>query len=243
MSSETLLDFAGAAWLFFCWLGYTEFARRRAKTHNCLSSVLHVYRKRWMLAMLTRENRIGDAALIASLERNTSFLASTSMFIIAGLITIIASADQVYMALLRLPIANNSMNVLQLQLKIVLLLAVYVYAFFTLTWALRQFGFASVLLGAAPMHDDFKTPPEDKTQYAINLARVIDRAGHSYNYGLRAYYFSLSVLPWFLNSWLFMATVASVVLVLYRREFHSRTLHVMAADASRSMLENEVKQL
>ena len=232
MSAENLINIGAALWFFFCWFGYTEFSRRKAKTTDCLSSVLHTYRMNWMLAMLTRENRIGDAALIASLERNASFLASASMFIIAGLLTIIASIDQVYATLARLQFTNSSVTVLQLQLKIMLLLTIYVYAFFTLTWALRQFGFCAVVLGAAPMPDDHLISHEDKVNYAIRAAKIIGRAGHSYNYGLRAYYFSLSVLPWFFNTWLFMATVALVVGVLYRREFFSRTLGVLSGGAA-----------
>ena len=141
MSTEDIINIGAAIWLFLCWFGYSEFSRRKARTTECLSSVLHSYRTNWMLAMLARENRIGDAALIASLERNASFLASASMFIIAGLVTIMASIDQVYATLARLQFTDASTTVLELQLKIMLLLTIYVYAFFTLTWALRQFGF------------------------------------------------------------------------------------------------------
>lgn len=230
MNSDTHIVVAATLWFFLCWMGYSAFARRQAKRRDCLASVLHGYRVKWMLAMLTRENRIGDAALIASLERNASFLASASMFIIAGLLTVMASVEQVYVILVRLPISNDSLTVFQLQLKLSLLLVIYVYAFFTLTWALRQFGFAAVMLGAAPMHDDHETPWEDKRRFAIKAAKVIGRAGHSYNYGLRAYYFSLAVLPWLISTWLFVISVAVVVLVLYRREFHSRTLRVLLRD-------------
>ena len=35
------------------------------------------------------------------------------------------------------------------------------------------------------------------------------------------------MLAWFINPWLFMLTTTGVVLVLYRREFHSKVLQVM----------------
>lgn len=232
MTTETLVNLAAALWLFCCWFGYARFVRHKARHTECLASVLHAYRIKWMLTMLTRENRIGDAALVASLERNASFLASAAMFIIAGLLTIMASVEQVYVTLARLPFTNESLTAIQLQLKMTLLLVIYVYAFFTLTWALRQFGFCAVLLGAAPMHDDDVTPREQKERYAINTAKVIDSAGHSYNAGLRAYYFSLSVLPWFFDTRLFCISVALVVVVLYCREFHSRTLRVLTREAN-----------
>lgn len=226
MTPHDYLNIGAAFWLLICWAGYARFARKRARTDHCLASVLHVYRKNWMIEMLSRENRIADTALIASLERNVSFLASTSILIIAGFVTIMASIDKVYITITALPFANESMSAHQLQLKIILLLVIYVYAFFTLTWAMRQYGFCSILLGAAPAHDA-DISEDERRRYAVSTAKIIDQAGHSYNYGLRAYYFSLAILPWFFNTYFFIAAVGAVVFVLYRREFHSTTLNAL----------------
>lgn len=229
MTTNDWLNISAALWLFIAWAGYARFARRRARTDHCLASVLHIYRKSWMIEMLGRDNRIADTALVASLERNVSFLASTSILIIAGLITIMASIDKVYLTISALPFANESMTPKHLQLKIILLLMIYVYAFFTLTWAMRQYGFCAILFGAAPAkYADIAE--SERHQYAVSTAKIIDQAGHSYNYGLRAYYFSLAVLPWFFNTLLFIAAVALVVGVLYRREFHSTTLRALVRD-------------
>jgi len=228
LSLQTLINLGAGLWFFACWIGYTHFARHKARKDRSLSSVLQMHRQRWMQIMLSRENRMTDAALIASLERNATFLASTSMFIIAGLITITASIDQVYHTIAAVPFTNASMTPLQLQLKVILLLFNFVYAFLSLTWSMRQYGFCSILLGAAPLHNEQLLTAEDRTHYANNMAQVIDNAGLSYNYGLRAFYFSLSILPWFFNTWLFIASVTLVVIILYRREFHSGTLHTLA---------------
>ena len=61
------------------------------------------------------------------------------------------------------------------------------------------------------------------------LAKVLDRAAHSYNYGIRAYYFAMAALAWFINDWVFMAACAVIILVLYRREFKSSSLNAMVA--------------
>ena len=52
-------------------------------------------------------------------------------------------------------------------------------------------------------------------------------AANQFNFGLRAYYFGMAMLGWFIHPWLFMLVTAGVVLVLYRREFHSDVLKVM----------------
>ena len=59
------------------------------------------------------------------------------------------------------------------------------------------------------------------------MARVLSMAGNEFNLGLRSYYFALGTLTWFINPLLFILTVAGVVVVLYRREFHSDVLHIM----------------
>lgn len=220
-------DILATAWLFLCWIGYSVFARRRAKKAYCLSSVLHQYRKQWILRLLRRENRIGDVAIIANLERNASFLASTSILVIAGLVTAVASTDKIHSLLQDLPFSKSGLSLLQLQFKIILLLFVHVYAFFTFTWSMRQYGFCVILLGSAPMHDEEISMTESGKNFAFNFAKVIDQAGHSYNYGLRAYYYSLAILIWLFNVWLYVFAVAFVVIILYAREFHSKTLRTM----------------
>ncbi|HAT52397.1 MAG TPA: DUF599 domain-containing protein, partial [Betaproteobacteria bacterium] len=42
-----------------------------------------------------------------------------------------------------------------------------------------------------------------------------------------AYYFGLSVLPWFLNAWLFIVSTIVVIGILYHREFKSDALKAM----------------
>ena len=223
------IQLLGVAWLLIAWVGYSTFAKQRAKKVFCIASVLHCYRKNWMRSMLKRNNRISDAALLSNLERNASFLASTSMLVIAGVFTLLASADKVLQMVLTIPGVPAGTSTLQLQFKILLLLLIHVYAFFTFTWSMRQYGFCAVLLGAAPIETDPQAVGEDAENYILHVATVIDEAGISYNHGLRAFYFSLAVLAWLLNDILFLIAVAGVVFILYQREFHSSTLRAMIA--------------
>lgn len=223
------LDVFATAWLLLCWWGYARFARKKARATYCIASVLHAYRKQWMAAMLKRDNRIADASLLGNLERNASFLASTAILVIAGLVTILASVENVHAMLVKVPLAQPELSLEQLQFKVVVLLLIYVYAFFTFTWAMRQYGFCAVLVGAAPYSDEPEAQGRLGETFVRHSAQVIDQAGNTYNYGLRAYYFSLAVLAWLVNTWVFVLVVALVVAVLYAREFHSRTLRSLIA--------------
>lgn len=209
---------------FLVWVGYTLFTKRMAKRTHCLASILDVHRVWWMERMLLRDNRIADATLISNLERNVNFFASTTMIIIAAILTALTSNFE--LAFFSQYMGENSS-----QYKLILMLAIMVYAFFTFTWSLRQYGFGSVLLGGAPMPEQSEFNARQLKEYAHATAKVLDQAGHSFNYGLRAYYFSMAVIAWFVHPILFVLATSMVVAVLYHREFKSKSLRLMVMDA------------
>ena len=104
---------------------------------------------------------------------------------------------------------------------------IFVYAFFTFSWCMRQYNFAAVLVGSAPMVGERHVTEQERKAFAERTARVISMAANQFNFGLRAYYFGMATLAWFINPWFFMLVTAGVVVVLYRREFHSDVLEVM----------------
>ena len=92
---------------------------------------------------------------------------------------------------------------------------------------MRQYNFCAIMIGGAPMPEDEGVTEAARQRFAAQAARLIDLAANQFNYGLRAYYFSLAVLAWFIHPILFMIAVVLVVFVLFRREFHSKTLHAL----------------
>ena len=102
-----------------------------------------------------------------------------------------------------------------------ILIIVYVYAFFKFTWSAWQHNVLSMLVGAMP------TPDGDahvRSSYAEAAAHVAALAGESYNNGIRAYYFSIPLMAWFIDPMLFLTATLAITIVLYRREFHSPIL-------------------
>lgn len=218
------VDLVALAWFLVVWIGYTVFAKRRARVVSCLSFELRRKRTAWMQQMLLRDNRMADVALLSTLERNVSFFASSSMLILAGLLTAIASSDKLAVVLMQVFPWLDHIDGL-LQFKLLVLAVIYIFTFFQFTWSLRQYGFSGVLVGAAP--DGRQLSTADIEQYANKAAKVIDQAAHSFNYGLRAIYFSLATLAWFISAWLFIVTTVVVMLVMKHREFHSKALKAL----------------
>ncbi|EPJ49231.1 MAG: hypothetical protein OFPII_02110 [Osedax symbiont Rs1] len=214
-------DLIALIWFLCCYKGYLYYAKFKSHSTPCLANVLHKYRYEWMLHMLEREVRIADETTIANLERNVSFFASTTILIIAGLITLLGSSDVVIKVLSNLPVVSTAVN--SWSIKIMLLIVIFLYAFFKFTWSLRQYGFLSVMVGSAPTPAD-NCAPDAKAFHAERIALMCSKAAGNFNLGLRTYYFSVSVLAWFISPGLFMVSAAFVTFILYRREFRSETL-------------------
>lgn len=216
-----LLDYIAFICLILCWLGYTVFARKKAKTTNCIARCLHQHRIHWMYEAITKDIRVSEASLIANLERNIAFFASTTLLVLAGVLTLFAQTSQLQYVLFSIPYAAAA-SITSIQIKLGVLALIFIMSFFKFTWAMRQYGFLNVMVGAAPV--DKSGLNENLHAYARQMATVHDQAAHSYNYGLRSYYFSISVMCWFFHPLLFIFASLAVVYTLYYREFRSRAV-------------------
>jgi uncharacterized membrane protein len=187
-------------------------------------SRIHELRQLWMRRMLARDNRIGDMQVVMILAQSNAFFASTALLIIGGCLAILGARDQAMTVLNEIPgVAATPLFVWEM--KVLLLVVVFVFAFFKLTWSLRQFNYVAILIGAAPPPGEAESP--DGLRYADTAAAVASHAAEHFNNALRTYYFGLAALSWFLQPYVFMALTALVVLVVYRREFQSQTLVIV----------------
>lgn len=213
-------DVAAFAWFIVCWLGFHYYADFSRKNVHSLVGVAHSRYKIWMDYMLAREERLIDARVLESLLVSVRFFASTSMLILAGLVTMLGYSEQGSTMLASLPFIQES-SIIGWEGKTVLLIVIFIYSFFKCTWSIRQYSYAIVLIGSAPQKEN-STP-----DYAENCAKLISNAASHFNMAIRGYYFSLSVLGWFIDPIVFLISTVWVILVLYRREFHSRALDIL----------------
>ncbi len=221
-----LTNLLAALWFIVCWGGYTRYAIWKGRDTACLASVMHLYREDWMRRMLLRDNRIADASVIGNLERNASFFASSTLIILAGILTVLGASDRALSLLADLPLVQQTSQSMS-EIKLLCLAIVFVYAFFTFSWCMRQYNFAAVLVGSAPMIGERQVSEQERKAFATRAARVISLEANQFNFGLRSYYFGMALLSWFVSPWAFVAMSTGVVLILYRREFHSDVLDVM----------------
>lgn len=207
------------AWYSITWLSGYYFKKNKSSLYTLSKGV----RTQWMLNLLERENRISDVSLLGHLMRSVSFFASTSLLILASLITVFGIVDDAIMVVSDIPGAVQVSSTFW-ELKLLLMVVIYIFIFFKLAWSIRQYNTTVIMVGAAP--DKFATEKE-LYHYANNLGIVINRASRHYIDGMRGFEFSLAAIAWFLHPYLFIISTLIISLVSYRREFASRTMKAM----------------
>jgi len=223
-----LNDIIAVAWLLLCWIGYTQYSERKAGSGN-LIGVMARHRERWMVEMLSRENRIVDIQIINSALNNATFFGSTTILIMAGLFAILGTLEDVIAVVRDIPFAVKTSRALW-EAKVIVMMLIFVHGFFKFAWAMRQFNYCALIVGAAPMTTD---PADEDLAYARGGARVASLAAKHFNHGMRSYYFGMATLSWFVHPLAVVPSVLLVVLVLYRREFRSRTLQALSFGAAK----------
>lgn len=221
-----LADWLGLAAFFAGWVGYIGFARRRAQRRPSILGATNRIRVQWMLQTTRREARILDGAVAQSMAAGPSFFASTTIFIIGGLVAALGASDKAAELVLELPFTART-TALVFDLKLLVLCGIFVHAFFRFTWSMRQYTFGSLLIGATPAVDHFEGREAERQHCARRAAQVMGLAAEAFNDGLRAVYLSFAAVLWFVSPLGLVLGTAGVIWVLYRREFHSEVLAVL----------------
>ncbi|MBP7334630.1 DUF599 domain-containing protein [Niveispirillum sp.] len=228
-TSLTLLDGAAFVWFVLLWWGYGWLTDRRQGAPTSLNQHMLRIRIRWMTNMLYRDNRVMDSMLMGHLIHSVSFFASTTVLVLAGLLGILASSESSYKVVMELGFTQPTAKPV-FEAKLLLLLAIFVYSFFSFTWAVRQFNYTIALIGGAPLD-----PGEEALTTAKAAAKMMTLAITSFNRGLRGYYYAFASLGWMIHPYAFAALVTLVTYVLWRRQFRSAAFDAVARYSAHGM--------
>jgi uncharacterized membrane protein len=216
-------EWLALAFFVVCWFGYARYSRKHDMDDGSLFSATNKMRLNWMREMMGRENRSVDSIIVGNLTRSFTFFASTSIFIIAALFSMLGYRERVNEVLSGIPFAQLSDGMFW-QMKTFLLIFIFVYAFFKFTWSMRQYNYVNMFIGAAP---DYRVRKDEHEELAQRGAKLTINAARHFNNGLRAYYFGLAALAWVIHPYLFVIATAWVVRVTHRREFRSTTMKIL----------------
>ena len=224
MISFSLIDYIALAWFGFCWIGYLIYADYSPMHKKSISYLMNGQRQRWMRNMIGRELRMIDTTIQSNLISGVAFFASTSILLVGGLLAALGATEQAVEVLKDLPLAQHISHEVW-EAKVLLLLIIFIYAFFKFAWCHRLFQYCAILLGAAPLEQNELS--DQGREFVKQAARMHGLSGLHFLRGLRAYFFALAGLAWFINAWLFIVATTWVTVVLYRREFRSRSYDIL----------------
>lgn len=224
MDQFEIFDLIAIIYFGLIWLGYARFAEWKRNNSKCLNQLMEQYRYVWFKTLLKREQRMIDTGVMTGLQNGTGFFASCALFAIGGTISMLTSPESLRQIVSSMPYADPG-SAMMWTLKIIGLTLIFVYAFFKLAWAYRLFNYSAIMIGASPVRDERDTEAaKDITDKGARLNIV---ASHHFNRGMRAFFFALGYLGWFIHPFIFMAATTFVALVLYKRIFASDALKAL----------------
>ncbi|HEX2017863.1 MAG TPA: DUF599 family protein [Aurantimonas sp.] len=220
MPAIGVADGVSLAIFLVVWLGYSWTGDHGPLAEKGLSSAMNVQRRRWMETMSRRDLRMIDTAIMAGLQQGTAFFASACIFAIGGCFALLGSAERIATISADLPFYGGLDRAL-VELKLLGLVLIFAYAFFKFGWAYRLFNYCSILIGAVPMPSDSCADPAVRERAIVRATALNQIAGRNFNTGLRAIFFAIAYLGWFLGPYALVVSTVVVVAIIANRQYRS----------------------
>ena len=206
-----------------CWFGYNYGVPLLERSRPSLSVIMSMQRRRWVANAVKRESPL-DAILSGNLMGSISFLASTSVLLVLAIFTAFGNLTALMDTLATVGLKPDY-SAADVQIHLFSMLAIFVMSFFSFTLALRQFNHFCILLGAIA-HEG-----RVSTEEVEGIAQLNTMAARNFNNGIRAYYFAVPSVFWFVSDWVAIAVSVVTVGFLIHREFFS-SAHRLAASVA-----------
>ncbi len=184
-----------------------------------VQAVNRIARTAWVENVM-REGK--DILAVQTLRNSTmaaTFLASTAVFMIIGVLTLSGQSDKLDATWHALNLFGAKHPELWM-LKLICLLLDLFFAFFSFAMSIRVFNHVGYMINV-PLAMNHKSITPD------HVAIHLNRAGHFYSMGMRAYYFVVPLLFWLFGPHLMLVATIGLVFVLYRLD---RAPKVLADD-------------
>ncbi|MDZ5695756.1 DUF599 domain-containing protein [Chelativorans sp. M5D2P16] len=214
------MTLAGSLFPLLCWVFYNMLASRIEVVRPSLSVIMSAQRRRWVHNAVRRDTPL-DAILSGNLMSAVSFFASTTVLIILALFAVYGQISSVVEAV-NIIQPRQEISKVDVEIHLALILVIFVLAFLSFTLSLRQFNHFCIMLGAAD-HSEKQDPDEIYVMAALNTL-----GARNFNQGIRAYYFALGMLAWFISPIAAIAVTVLIFAVILYREFYSSARNLVA---------------
>jgi len=203
-------------------VAYHIFLRYKIR-HNptyTVQAVNKIARTAWVETIMQNDK---NAVLAVQTLRNSTmaatFLASTSVFMIIGVLTLSGQGDKLDATWHALNMLG-AINPMLWMTKLILLLLDLFVAFFSFSMAIRVFNHVGYMINVPLSLNHKMITPE-------HVATHLNRAGRFHSMGMRAYYFLVPLVFWLFGPHFMLVATVGLILVLYRID---RAPKIMALD-------------
>lgn len=226
----TVADYAAMTLFILLWVSYSWITgSRRILSRTSLTKAMADRRREWILNSLNRDLKMIDTQIMGGLQNGTAFFASTTIFAIGGCFALLGATEQVDAILKDIPFIMQGGRA-TFELKVCGLIALFAYSFFKFGWSYRLFNYCTILFGAIPMADEARQHTARARAAAERTIQMNIIAASHFNMGLRAIFYSIGYLGWFVSPWIFMLSSTVVFIVLIRRQFFSEARLALLTD-------------
>jgi uncharacterized membrane protein len=202
-------DIAGFAASLALLVSYQVYLRYRLSKDPgyTVQRVNNLVRTAWVEEIMRRREGILAVQTLRNSMMAAVFLASTAVLMIIGVLTLSEQGDKLRTTWQALDVFGAAGSRLWLT-KMLLLLIDLMVAFFSFAMAIRLFHHVGYMINA----------PQNADLVAANPAHVsahLNRAGHFYSIGMRAYYYTVPLLLWLFGPHFMLGGTVALVISLH----------------------------
>jgi uncharacterized membrane protein len=207
--SSYIIDIASFGTSFVLILMYHLFLRNKVRKNPTytVQAINRQARTAWVQTVMQEHNGILAVQTLRNSTMAATFLASTSVLLIIGVLTLTES-DKLQTSWHALNIMGTTHQELWL-IKIMCLLLDLLVAFFSFAMSIRIFNHVGYLINVPLSLNLQMISPE-------NVALHLNRAGSFYSIGMRAYYFTVPLVFWLFGPHFMLIATVGLLVVLYR---------------------------
>ena len=219
--STDLASFLASVLLVAAYHIFLRYKIRHDPTYT-VQAINRIARTAWVETIMQNDKH---AVLAVQTLRNSTmaatFLASTAVLMIIGVLTLSEQGEKLEAAWHALNMVG-AINPMLWMVKLILLLLDLFVAFFSFSMAVRVFNHVGYMINVPlGLNHRMITP--------AHVATHLNRAGHFYSLGMRAYYFLVPLVFWLFGPHFMLVATIGLLVVLYRID---RAPKIMTMDYS-----------
>jgi uncharacterized membrane protein len=204
--ASDVIGFAVSLALLIAYHGYVRYRLSKDPAYT-VQSVNNQVRTAWVENIMERRDGILAVQTLRNSMMAATFLASTSVLMIIGVLTMSEQGDKLRTTWEMLNVFGTTDARLWL-VKMLLLLVDLLFAFFGFAMAVRLFHHVGYMINAPQSADLVAADP-------AHVSAHLNRAGLFYSIGMRAYYYTVPLLFWLFGPLFMLAGTVALVVSLY----------------------------